>query len=53
MIQVEQLGITEDMFGQEWQFAFDGADGYVSAIQTLSVNGEVWEETNYITSGGQ
>ena len=53
VIQVEQIGITEDMFGQEWQFAFDGADGYVSAIQTLSVNGEVWEETNYITSGGQ
>ena len=53
VIQVEQIRIGEDMSGQEWQFTFDGADGYVSAIQTLSVNGEVWAETNYITSGGQ
>lgn len=52
-IALSQITVKQDTFGSDWYFTFEGAEGYVSKITGLSVNGTAWEETSYVSSGGK
>lgn len=51
-INLDQVKIGTDFFGNDWEVTFDNVDGYVSDITKVSVNGTEWEKKSYISSGG-
>ena len=51
-IAVNQAELSSDMFDQDWYVAFKNADGYVSAITSISVNDAAWEAKNFNPSTG-
>lgn len=51
-INLDQVKIGTDFFGNDWEVTFDNVDGYVSDITKVSVNGTEWEKKSYIFSGG-
>lgn len=51
-ITVDQLALSSDMFGHDWYVDFKDADGYVSAITAVSVNGTTWEAKSHKPSAG-
>lgn len=51
-INLDQVKIGTDFFGNDWEITFDNVDGYVSDITKVSVNGTEWEKKSYISSGG-
>lgn len=51
-IDLSQVKIATDMFGNDWEVTFGNAAGYVSDITKVSVNGTEWEKKSYISSGG-
>ena len=52
-IDLSQVSIATDMFGNDWEVTFKDANGYVKAITEVKVNGTTWEEKSYsISSGG-
>ena len=51
-INLDQVKIGTDFFGNDREVTFDNVDGYVSDITKVSVNGTEWEKKSYISSGG-
>ena len=51
-IQLSQVSIGTDFFGNDWELSFVNADGYVSTITGVIVNGEAWEATSFSPSVG-
>lgn len=51
-INLDQVKIGTDFFGNDREVTFDNIDGYVSDITKVSVNGTEWEKKSYISSGG-
>lgn len=51
-INLDQVKIGTDFFGNDWEVTFNNVDGYVSDITKVSVNGTEWEKKSYISSGG-
>lgn len=51
-IQLSQVSIGTDFFGNDWELSFVNADGYVSTITGVTVNGEAWEATSFSPSVG-
>lgn len=51
-IQLSQVSIGTDFFGNDWELTFANADGYVSAITGVTVNEEAWEATSFSPSAG-
>ena len=51
-INLDQVKIGTDFFGNDREVTFDNVDGYVSDIRKVSVNGTEWEKKSYISSGG-
>ena len=52
-IDLSQVSIATDTFGNDWEVTFKDANGYVKAITEVKVNGTTWEEKSYsISSGG-
>ena len=51
-INLDQVKIGTDFFGNDREVTFDNVDGYVSDITKVSVNGTEWEKKSYIFSGG-
>ena len=51
-INLDQVKIGTDYFGNDWEVTFSNVDGYVSDITKVSVNGTEWEKKSYISSGG-
>ena len=52
-IDLSQVSIATDTFGNDWEVTFKDANGYVKAITEVRVNGTTWEEKSYsISSGG-
>lgn len=52
-IDLSQVKIATDMFGNDWEVTFGNAAGYVSDITKVSVNGTEWEKKSYgVSSGG-
>ena len=52
-IELSQVSIGTDYFGNNWELEFKNADGYVGKITDVKVNGTAWEEKSYnVSSGG-
>lgn len=52
-IDLSQVSIATDTFGNDWEVTFKDANGYVKVITEVKVNGTTWEEKSYsISSGG-
>lgn len=52
-IQLSQLEIAKESFGNDWILKFKNAAGYVNAITDVKVNGTSWEAKSYgVSSGG-
>ena len=51
-IQLSQVSIGTDFFGNDWELTFANADGYLSAITGVTVNEEAWEATSFSPSAG-
>ena len=51
-INLDQVKIGTDFFGNDREVTFDNVDDYVSDITKVSVNGTEWEKKSYISSGG-
>lgn len=51
-IELSQLEIAKESFGNDWILKFKNAAGYVNAITDVKVNGTSWEKKSYISSGG-
>ena len=51
-IEIGQVSIATDFFGNDWEITFANANGYVSAITDIKVNGESWKEISYSPSSG-
>lgn len=53
-INLDQVSMTTDFWGNDWEMSFKNADGYVKAITKVQVNGTDWEEKAYsVSTGGQ
>ena len=53
VIELSQVSIGTDYFGNNWELEFKNADGYVGKITDVKVNGTAWEEKSYnVSSGG-
>ena len=53
VIELSQVSIGTDYFGNNWELEFKNADGYVGEITDVKVNGTAWEEKSYnVSSGG-
>ena len=46
-INVSDVTIVKDSWNSNWVVSFADADGYVSRIQTVKVNGTEWTSTSY------
>lgn len=52
-IELSQLEIAKESFGNDWILKFKNAAGYVNAITDVKVNGTSWEAKSYgVSSGG-
>ena len=52
-IELSQVSIGTDYFGNNWELEFKNADSYVGKITDVKVNGTAWEEKSYnVSSGG-
>ena len=52
VIELSQVSIGTDYFGNNWELEFKNADGYVGKITDVKVNGTAWEEKSYSLSAG-
>ena len=53
VIELSQVSIGTDYFGNNWELEFKNTDGYVGKITDVKVNGTAWEEKSYnVSSGG-
>lgn len=46
-IAISDVTIAKDNWNSNWVVSFSKADGYVSQIQTVKVNGTEWKSTSY------
>lgn len=46
-IELSQLEIAKESYGNDWNLKFTNADGYVSKVTAIKVNDKAWEETSY------
>ena len=46
-IAISDMTIAKDNWNSNWVVSFSNADGYVSQIQTVKVNGTEWMSTSY------
>ncbi|MDY4632599.1 MAG: hypothetical protein SPC79_04420 [Dorea formicigenerans] len=51
-IELSQVSIGTDYFGNNWELEFKNADGYVGKITDVKVNTTAWEEKSYSLSAG-
>ena len=51
-IELSQVSIETDYFGNNWELKFKNADGYVGKITDVKVNTTAWEEKSYSLSAG-
>ena len=51
-IELSQVSIETDYFGNNWELEFKNADGYVGKITDVKVNTTAWEEKSYSLSAG-
>ena len=51
-IELSQVSIGTDYFGNNWELEFKNADGYVGEITDVKVNTTAWEEKSYSLSAG-
>lgn len=52
VIELSQVSIGTDYFGNNWELEFKNADGYVGKITDVKVNTTAWEEKSYSLSAG-
>ena len=52
VIELSQVSIGTDYFGNNWELKFKNADGYVGKITDVKVNTTAWEEKSYSLSAG-
>lgn len=53
VIELSQVSIGTDYFGNNWELEFKNADGYVGKITNVKVNATAWrEESSSPSSGG-
>ena len=52
VIELSQVSIGTDYFGNNWELEFKNADGYVGKITDVKVNTIAWEEKSYSLSAG-
>lgn len=52
VIELSQVSIGTDYFGNNWELEFKNADGYVGKITDVKVNTTAWEEKPYSLSAG-
>ena len=53
VIELSQVSIGTDYFGNNWELEFKNTDDYVGKITDVKVNGTAWEEKSYnVSSGG-
>lgn len=53
-INLDQVSMGTDFWGNDWEMSFKDADGYVKAITKVQVNGTAWTEKSYsVSTGGQ
>lgn len=52
-IQISQISVSSDMFGQTWYLNVSDDDEYVGKITGVQVNDNAWEVTSYLSSGGK
>ena len=46
-IDLKNVKIEKESFGSGWNLKFSDSDGYVSAVTSVSVNDETWEQVSY------
>ena len=51
-IDLSQVSMETDFFGNEWHLVFANADGYVAAVTDVKVNGTSWEKSSFKPSAG-
>ena len=51
-IELSQVSIGTDYFGNNWELEFKNADGYVGKITDVKVNTTAWKEKSYSLSAG-
>ena len=52
VIELSQVSIGTDSFGNNWELEFKNADGYVGKITDVKVNATAWGEKSYSLSSG-
>ena len=52
VIELSQVSIGTDFFGNNWELEFKNADGYVGKITDVKVNATAWGEKSYSLSSG-
>ena len=52
VIELSQVSIGTDSFGNNWELEFKNADGYVGKITDVKVNATSWGEKSYSLSSG-
>ena len=52
VIELSQVSIGTDSFGNNWEIEFKNADGYVGKITDVKVNATAWGEKSYSLSSG-
>ena len=53
VIELSQVSLGTDTFGNSWEFTFKNADDYVGKVTDIKVNGTSWEAKSYgVSSGG-
>ena len=51
-IELSDVKIATDYFGNAWEVSFKNADSYAAAVTGVKVNGTDWEKTAYSPSAG-
>lgn len=51
-IDLSDVSIATDFFGNDWEVSFKNADDYAAAITGVTVNGTAWEKSSYSPSAG-
>ena len=52
VIELSQVSIGTNYFGDNWELEFKNADGYVGKITDVKVNATTWREESYSLSSG-
>lgn len=53
-LNVNDVNINKDLFGNSWELTFKNADDYINSITDVQVNGTSWTEQSYnVSQGGQ